>query len=400
MVETGEGGVALIPAGISSGTYQTIRSLGRRDIGTICASSDRRTPAFASRYCGAKWIVPDPETDLHEYTTSLLDRIRDASDGDRPVRTVIPCREIDAFVLSKYRDVFEEHVSLVVPSLDTLRKVHDRKRLFDAAAKAGVPIPNTRLLTDVSEWDSPQLIKSRYNLLTNDYVDAHPPGKPKEVKRITHVDPADSPDVDAVCEEMGHVPIVQEFVPYGGKYMVAALYQDGEALSTFQHEQIRGDSYVGGGGVYRRSVHIDELETAATTLLDHLEWTGLACLEYIRDSETGEFKLLEINPRIWQSLPSTVHAGADFPYDYWLAATGRADEIDSSSELGVGTHMLYGELKYLNSIRRDDSPYVERPKLWSEIAAVAGSCVREPHFDFLALDDPRPFLRGVRAFLT
>jgi hypothetical protein len=177
--------------------------------------------------------------------------------------------------------------------------------------------------------------------------------------------------------------------------MVAALYDHGEPLVTFQHRQIRGNSYVGGGGVFRRSVYVPRLETVARKLLDHLDWHGLACIEYMRDAETGEFVLTEINPRMWQSLPATVRAGADFPYDYWLLASGRPEAIDPSYEVGSASHLLKGELGYLRSIGRDDSPLVARPSLLREALSVAGTCLTDPQFDHLRLDDPGPFARTV-----
>jgi predicted ATP-grasp superfamily ATP-dependent carboligase len=194
---------------------------------------------------------------------------------------------------------------------------------------------------------------------------------------------------------MHHDPIVQEFVEASGQYVFAALYDEGEPLATFQHRQLRGNSYTGGGGVYRETIADPELEAVGRRLLDHLDWHGLACIEYMKDAETGAYKLAEINPRLWQSLPCAVRAGADFPSYYWLAATGRADEIDPTYEVGVRTHMLHGELGYLQSVRSDTSPFHQRPSLPREALAVASSCLTSPNFDTFRVDDPRPFLRGV-----
>jgi hypothetical protein len=73
----------------------------------------------------------------------------------------------------------------------------------------------------------------------------------------------------------------------------------------------------------------------------------------------------------------------------------RADEIDATYDLGVGTHLLYGELDYLTSVVTEDSAHVPRPSLSSSLAAVLVSCAMNPHFDYLTLDDPAPFFRGL-----
>lgn len=388
-------GSVLLPTEVGPAcSYPCVRSLGSRGINTVVASEHAYPPVFASRFCDERLELPPPREDLVAYKDTLL-KIAARED----VRTAIPLREEDAYVFSRYEDEFADHLDLVVPPLDALERVADRVLLAEAAEAAGVPAPETRTLDEVDDWSGECIVKSRYNLLTDAYVDSFPPGEADTAKDVRHLRPGETPDVGALREEMRHVPIVQEFVPKADEYMFAALYDRGEPLATFQHRQIRGDSYVGGGGVYRRSVYIPELEAVARDLLAELDWHGLACIEYMEHAETGEFVLTEINPRMWQSLPSTVHAGADFPYYYWLRATGRADEIDASYELDSGSHSPHGELGYLVSVLRDESPYVERPGLVETAREMLSSLYRHPHFDYTHPDDPGVFVRGVRRML-
>ena len=388
------GELALIPTGHDASSYTCLRSLARRGIGAIVASDEEGVPAASSRYCAGTASLPDPRTGLLAYRDALLE-LAERDD----VATVIPVRPEDGYVLSRYADEFAAHASLVVPGIERLETVQDRLRLAAAAEAAGVPVPETRRLADVDEWDEDLLIKSRYNVLADAFLDDLGPDDIDVVKNIHHVEAGDPPDVAAVRRSMRHDPIVQEFVHSDGEFMFTALYDRGEPLATFQHRQIRGNSYTGGGGVYRRSIRDEELESVGRALLDHLDWHGLACIEYMRDADTGEYVLAEINPRMWQSLPSTVRAGADFPYYYWLAARGRADEIDGDYDTGVGTHMLHGEVGYLHSVLTEDSPHVTRPSVPGAVWAIASSIAREPRFDYLALDDPGPFLAGVRRVL-
>jgi predicted ATP-grasp superfamily ATP-dependent carboligase len=358
---------------------------------TIVASEKDGVPAAASRYCDESVDLPSPKADLLAYRDALL------ALAERPaVATIVPIRPEDGYLLSKYRETFETHVSLPVPSLEHIRTVHDRVRLAEAAETAGVPVPDTRRLGDVDDWGPERIIKSRYNLVADEYVDHLQPGESEVVKEIKHLRPGTEPDVESIREEYHHDPVVQEFVPYEDEYMFAGLYDHGEALATFQHRQIRGNSYTGGGGVYRKSTDIPELDRVADDLLSHLEWHGLVCIEYMQDERTGEFVLTEINPRMWQSLPSTVRAGVDFPHYYWLQAMDRADEIDPDYEIGVGSHLLHGEVGYLLSIVTEDSPLVQRPSLSRTAVEITTSCLAEPHFDYLSLDDPGPFLQGIR----
>jgi len=384
-----------IPTGIDSKSYSCVRSLAEKGVRTILAAGYNGVTAGASRFCDEEIIIPSPEQDILGYKDGLLDIV------SRPdVKTIIPVQSYDPYIFATYYDEFAEHVSLVVPRSELLLDVTDRMRLATVAQNAGVAVPKTRLLTDVDDWGGEQIVKSRHNLLTLSTVDSFGPGDVEAVKEVIHLQPGDEPDVDRIVEQMKHVPIVQEFIRSSDEYVFGALYNHGEPLATFQHRQIRGDSYRGGGGVYRETVDIPELEAAGRQLLGELEYHGLACIEYMKDAETGEFVLTEINPRMWQSLPCAVQAGADFPYYYWLTALGRADEINHDYEIGVGSHLLYGEVGYLLSILREDSPLVDRPSILRELQAVLRSCYEMPRFDNLRADDPRPFIRGVRQVLN
>ncbi|MHB9287992.1 ATP-grasp domain-containing protein [Halobacteriales archaeon Cl-PHB] len=356
-------------------------------------SENESATGFYSSHCDEAYIVPDPEEDLADYASALLDI------ASRPdVRTIIPTRETDIYTLSKYRDRFAAHVSLPVPSFETLRLVHDRKRLATQATEAGVPFPETRTLSTLDEWSDDFIVKSRYNLLVEDYLDTSDSRAGTEVKDQEHLTAGTRPDLAALQEQMHHDAIVQSYVP-GEEYMVGALYDQGEPLATVQHRQYRGLKYTGSGGVYRESVSNPELEQVSRALLSHLDWHGLACLEYVRDERTGEFKLLEINPRMWQSLAANVRMGADFPYYYWLQATGRAGEIDDSYDVGIGCHWLKGEFLHLSSLVREESPLVERPGRVATVRDIVGSLVRHPHFDYLSREDPTPFVQDWWALL-
>jgi predicted ATP-grasp superfamily ATP-dependent carboligase len=384
----------VVPAEIEPAkSYSCVRSLSRRGLRTVVAAADERLPAAASRFCDEAVTLPHIDGDYRGYREMLLELAR------RPdVTTILPVHPQDPYLLARYRERFEEYVDLAVPPLETLRTVHDRLQLAEAAEAAGVPVPETWSLDAVDCWDVDAIVKSRYNLLVSDYVDSFPRHDLDVVKTVRFVRRRE-PDRSAIREEMRHVPIVQEYVPSGGEYAFCALYDHGEPVATFQHRQIRGDSYTHGGGVYRESVHDPELERVGRALLDSLDWHGLACIEYRRDATTGEFNLLEVNPRVWQSVPCAIRAGADFPYWYWLQTQDRVDAITPAYERGVGTHMLHGELGHLRSVLRDDSPFVDRPSFAQRLHEVVVSCYQSPRFDDVRLDDPLPSVMGLAYLL-
>jgi len=386
---TGES--VLLSAKYSPSCYACLRSLARRGVDTVVVSPHEGVPAFASRYCDESVVVPSPNEDLLAYRDALL------SVADRPdVETFVPVWEEDAYLLGKYGDEFEARLDGAWPDLDQLRDVQDRVRLAAVAEAAGVAVPETRTFDDVDDWDRERIVKSRYNLLAGEYVDSFSERDAELNKTLKYLPPGERPDREAVVAEMNHVPIVQETVPGGGdEYAFIALYDRGEPAATYQKHQIRGKTYAGGTSVYREAVSIPALERAGRALLDELEWHGLAEVEFLRDPDTGEFKLMEVNPRMWASVACAVAAGADFPYYYWRLANGEADEVGGDYAVGTGNHSLFGELQHLSSVLRDDYPEVERPALARRLWEIAVSCYDQPNFDYLRLDDPGPFVRGV-----
>lgn len=383
----------LVPESHSGKTLTCLRSLGRKGIRTILVrEAGTESAGTASRYYDRSVTAPSPHENLLAYKNTLL-----AAGARRDVSTIVPNREEDAFVLSRYRSEFERHVEPIWPDFDTLRTAQDGLRLAEAAAEADVPVPETAVFDEVTDWDRELIVKMRYSLLTADYVDSLDPIECEGQTTPIQHSPGPAPDRDAVVERMlGHVPIVQEHVPIEHEYSFRALYDHGEAVATSVRRQHRGMDYSGGTSVYRELVRNDRVETLGRRLLDYLDWHGLATVQFIESAETGDYWLLEVNPRTWTSIPLDVRAGADYPYFYWQLATGQRDRIDPSHEVGFGSHLLYGELQYLRSVLTDEFPNTERPGFHRALFDVLSSLYRHPHADYLVRDDPMPFVHEVR----
>ena len=389
-VQSGDAGgrAVVVPAIAVPSSVACLRSLGRRGIRTIAISEQDRPPAFHSRYCDETYSVPDPAENLIGYRNALLSL---AARDD--VATILPVREEDVYVLANNRAEFSQHIGTPWPDSETLTAVHDRVSLFDTAERAGVATPETSLLSGDNSWDREWIVKSRYAVLTTDYVDSIPRERSRSPPTTQYLGPGRVPDVDTLVDEMGHVPLLQEFVPTSSEYAFFAIYDHGDALATFQHRQHRGYSFAGGASAFRESVAIPELERAGRAMLDALEWHGVAMVEFLKDPRSDEFRLMEINPRFWSSLPFSVRAGADFPHYAWSLATADDPVIDSGYRTGIAGHLIRGELLYLYSILSEENDLVDPPSLPRAIIDVASSMIRHPRFDYLVRDDPRPFFR-------
>lgn len=381
---TGAGAV-VVPCIAAGSSVACFRSLGRKGIRTIGVSEVPNAPSSRSKYCHETQRVPSPKTDLDGYARALL------TIAKRPdVATFVPLREADIYVLSKHREAFAEHVHAPWPGFDALEPVRDRSQLHERARQVGVPVPRTAPLDQWDGWDDVTVVKSRYSLVRDGG------GSFYESPRFFRPETAPTAsEIESLIADMGHVPMAQEYVPGDREHGFFALCVDGTPVVTFQHERVRSFRYYGGASAYRKSVNIPELEAAGSRLLRDLDWHGPAMVEFKHDPRDDEFKLMEINPRFWGSLPLACAAGVDFPYRYYQLAVGELERSTTPYDVGLGCHLVRGEVSYLASIVTDSYDHLDRPALLPEVWAVVKSMVEQPNFDFLDTDDPKPFVYDV-----
>jgi len=150
----------------------------------------------------------------------------------------------------------------------------------------------------------------------------------------------------------------------------------GRPLAAFAHRRRREIPLTGGASSYRESIPLDpRLFTWSVRLLEAIQWTGLAMVEFKVGPERME--LMEVNGRIWGSLPLAVASGMDFPA---LLARLLLDGEDAVPELLENDYRL--------GLRCRD---LQRDALW--IAAVLA---QQKRYDFFPLPSR---LRALRALL-
>ena len=90
-------------------------------------------------------------------------------------------------------------------------------------------------------------------------------------------------------------------------------------------------------------------------LLDRLQWHGAAMVEWRRD-ERGLTHLVEINPRLWGSLPLTIAAGVDVPLGLLALARGEALSSAPAWRVGFTARNLSDDIQWcIDNMRADRS---------------------------------------------
>lgn len=103
-------------------------------------------------------------------------------------------------------------------------------------------------------------------------------------------------------------PFAQAFIS-GPRHLVGGFFSDGEAIRLFAQETVEQYPAVTGPSTRVRACVDQALIRSARTLVADLGWSGMACVEFIRD-ERGRFVLMEMNPRPWAALEVAERSGA------------------------------------------------------------------------------------------
>jgi predicted ATP-grasp superfamily ATP-dependent carboligase len=199
--------------------------------------------------------------------------------------------------------------------------------------------------------------------------------------------------------------LVQERIdgPGLGAFVLA---DRGRLLAAFGHKRLREKPPTGGVSVYRESVHLrDDILGHASLIVDRLNWTGVAMIEFKEDAASGTPYLMEMNARLWGSLQLAIDSGIDFPRMLVDLALGVPIEPASPYRVGVRSRWFWGDVDHLIWMIRNADASARRvhPSLPSRLGALGRFLVPwrpGDRFEVLRLSDPVPFFRESMQWLS
>jgi hypothetical protein len=157
--------------------------------------------------------------------------------------------------------------------------------------------------------------------------------------------------------------IVQGYVAGRGAAAVF-LSWGGRTHAEFMNLCLHETPHTGGYCTLRESWRNEAMLAHARACLRIVGWEGVSMLEYRWDDATGDFHLIEINPRFWASLHVALYAGMDLPRMLLDAFNGHAEDEAPGYRVGVRCRLAVpAEISYVVSCLRDAAlPWSRR--LW------------------------------------
>jgi D-aspartate ligase len=363
------------------------RSLGRRGIRVWAIDESDYLIARRSRYVerSLPWVDRADEAEQAALLAGFAD------EHDLHGWTLFATGDETAALVARHHDSLAERYRLTTPPWEQTRLAYDKRLTYELANGVGVAAPRTAYPGDAAELAGLEL----------EFPCILKPAAKAELNRFTHDKAwpaADREELLARYEEACSLVasdqvMVQEMIPGGGEaqFSFGAACLEGRPLgSIVARRQRQYPVTFGHSSSFVETVDAPEVERSARRLLEAIGYTGLVEVEFKRDPRSGEYKLLDVNPRLWTWFTLGARAGVDFPYLGFRIAQGERP-AESRARPGARWVRMGTDVLAAGALIRDGrlSPLEYARSL------------RPPlQYAVLAADDPRPLASSLPSLFS
>ena len=279
-------------------------------------SHTKCSSGYTTRWVDHKYMWPEPVTHAEEYGKCFYDHIK-----GHKYDLIIPMLDEGADFLSRDKERIEGEYGIpcAIPSYDIFDLANDKQKLMELCKKFDLPHPRTEELPSPKVSGSLQAKRPEGPSATSspiecseykdqlkavaDYVGFPAMIKPNisaGAKGIVRVDSLEEleekfPDIE---KKFGKCTL-QQYVVQPDYYYNVMLYRDKNGnYPAYTIIKIRRYFPLkGGSSCYSETVEQPELLDSCKVMLEKLGWTGFADIDVLVDKNSGELKIIEINPR-------------------------------------------------------------------------------------------------------
>ncbi len=390
----------LVLDGETRAALAVVRSLGSRGIRVAAASCDGLCPTIASRYVRTFRKHPNPRQGSAEF----LSRLNEIVDELQP-NLLLPVSDLSWDLLLRSDPNFPARSLLPKMDESTFRSASDKSRLLKAASELGLLVPRSEVV--VGRYELPDGARDAIEKFAYPAV-LKPESSEQQIEGV-YKKPApkylSSPD--EVFELLrspvysGVRCLLQQQI-HGAGVGVFALCNAGDPIAVFCHERLLEKPPSGGPSVLCESIPESNAPVKESlSLLKALRWNGVAMVEFKRSS-TGEFFLMEINPRFWGSLQLAIDSGRDFPALYYRFLAGEsADSLKGQLQPFTTGNRLRWDLGTIDHalIRLKNEGRDAVKAIFTENALRIFSRPASTRHETFRFNDPLPFVYEIISYV-
>jgi D-aspartate ligase len=369
------------------------RSLGRRGVSVIGLDRDENGYGLHSRYTTVAGRCPYPLDDERGFIELLLE----IGGALKQKAVLFPCLDEWVFAVARHASELGEYFILPFSDLETVERILDKDLLYRKCEERGIPIPKTFYVGEqspeqiASEITYPCIVKPALQReFTNEFGE--------KVLRANS-----SEDFLALCKRAGHHALLaQEIVGAGidSFYSLCSyIGRDGEAKGLFVGRKLEQYPPDFGTACLVDSRYVEEIVKRGVDILKQFGYHGISEVEFIYDEKSRDFKLLDINTRVWKWIGLPMHAGIDLP---WLAYGDAVfGNVEAAGRQREKLRWVY--LKDYIALRRARAGAEEATltrKDWLDLISGQDESSGEIVDAVMSGDDPEPFVQMIESLFT
>jgi predicted ATP-grasp superfamily ATP-dependent carboligase len=231
--------------------------------------------------------------------------------NSQPGTVVIPigARATSFFVNNK--KLFQDSIYLLLPEAETFNHFLSKSTTIQRAQRLGIRTPisinclsRSDLENGLRQIKGDLVIKSDSELNKFPTIYIKGDSTQQDIDSILRIH-------KGIFEKFDYNVLVQQRI-YGRAEAASFLYLNGVCESFFMHERVREYPNSGGPSSCAVSIFKEDLLRQSMSLLDSINWNGVAMVEFKRDINNNELVLMEVNPKFWGSLDLALASGIDF----------------------------------------------------------------------------------------
>lgn len=305
--------------GVGMNGLGAVRSLGKLGIPVVGIDWESNAPGFRSRLCESIRCA-HPVRDPVAVLELLL------QEGKRLERSTVMLPTTDHFVLfmSRHREALAERFLFALPDPQIVESILNKRLQYELAERIGIPFPQTFYPRNLDELaairnlvEYPALLKPYYShewqaIFDNKGFQVDSPSELEE--RFSAILPHRQP---AMVQSLVLGP--------SSNYYKAYAYIDAEnrPLAIFTARRLRQFPIDFGTTSSEKSEWHDDVARLGVELFRRVNYRGPGEVEMKRDDRDGQFKLIELNPRLWGQNSLATYCGVNFPLITYLDLTGQ-----------------------------------------------------------------------------
>ena len=275
------------------------RSLGKLSIDVHVFDENRQCAAFQSKYCKTKTLASLEREGADQYCERILSFGQTL--GNKPI--LIPTSDELSIFVSEYASKIKEYFRFHALDLELVHGLASKKTMFSIAKKSGVPTASALFPQSTEEvvrfaenTNFPIMLKGIFgNRLQSDsgkkmLIIKSPEELVSEYRKLSVFD-ADN-------------LMIQEYIPGEDNqvYIFNGYFdKNSDCLAAFTGRKIRQFPIHVGCASLGECCWNEQVSLITTRFMKNIGYQGILDIGYRYDERDGQYKVLDINPRVGQA---------------------------------------------------------------------------------------------------